>query len=123
MKINIEARLKNKVFLISMSVLLISIIYKVLSLFGIAPSVDENAILEVVSMMVDFLVLLGVVVDPTTKGINDSERAMTYFTENDVFKVLNGGTIIATSTAPTNVSGTLNSKERNTVDVNGVIFA
>ena len=84
MKINIEARVKNKVFLISMSVLLISIIYKVLSLFGIAPSVDENAVLEVVSMVIDFLVLLGVVVDPTTKGINDSERAMTYFTENDV---------------------------------------
>ena len=84
MKINIEARLKNKVFLISMSVLLISIIYKMLSLFGIAPSVDEHAILEVVSMVVDFLALLGVIVDPTTKGINDSERAMTYLTENDV---------------------------------------
>lgn len=84
MKINIEARLKNKVFLISMSVLLISIIYKVLSLFGIAPSIDENAVLEVVSMVVDFLALLGVVVDPTTKGINDSERAMTYLTEKDV---------------------------------------
>lgn len=84
MKINIQARLKNKIFLISMSVLLISIIYKVLSLFGIAPSVDENAILEVVSMVVDFLALLGVVVDPTTKGINDSERAMTYLTEDDI---------------------------------------
>ena len=84
MKIYIEARLKNKVFLISMSVLLISIIYKVLSLFGIAPSIDENAVLEVVSMVVDFLALLGVVVDPTTKGINDSERAMTYLTENDI---------------------------------------
>ena len=53
--------------------------------------------------------------------INCSE--MTIDTAKDVFKVLNGGTIIATSTAPTNVSGTLNSKERNTVDVNGVIFA
>lgn len=84
MKINIEARLKNKVFLISVSVLLISIIYKVLSLFGIAPSVDENAVLEVVSMVIDFLALLGVVVDPTTGGISDSARAMTYFTENDV---------------------------------------
>ena len=84
MKINIQARLKNKVFLVSISVLLVSIIYKVLSLFGIAPSVDENAVLEVVSMIIDFLALLGVVVDPTTKGINDSERALTYFTENDV---------------------------------------
>ena len=83
MKINIKARLKNKVFLVSVSVLALSIIYKVLSLFGIAPSVDENAVLEVVSMIIDFLALLGVVVDPTTTGLNDSERAMTYFTEND----------------------------------------
>ena len=48
---------------------------------------------------------------------------MTIDTAKDVFKVLNGGTIIATSTAPTNVSGTLNSKETNMVDVNGVIYA
>ena len=89
MKINIEARLKNKVFLISMSVLLISIIYKVLSLFGIAPSIDEHAILEVVSMVIDFLALLGVVVDPTTKGINDSERALTYGTDADVRNIEN----------------------------------
>lgn len=47
---------------------------------------------------------------------------MTIDNVKDVFKVLNGGTIIATSTAPTNVSGTLNSKERNTVDINGVIY-
>jgi phi LC3 family holin len=86
MKINIQARLKNKVFLISMSVLLISIIYKVLSLFGIAPSIDEHAILEVVSMVVDLLALLGVVVDPTTGGIGDSARALTYFKANDVRK-------------------------------------
>lgn len=47
---------------------------------------------------------------------------MTIDTAKDVFKVLNGGTIIATSTAPTNVSGTLNSKEANTLDGNGVIY-
>ncbi len=48
---------------------------------------------------------------------------MTIDTVKDVFKVLNGGTIIATSTSPTNVSGTLHSKTVNTVDVNGVIYA
>lgn len=84
MKINIEARMKNKVFIVSALMLLTSIVYEVLSLFGIAPSIDENAVIKVVSMMVDFLALLGVVVDPTTKGINDSERALTYFSENDV---------------------------------------
>lgn len=83
MKINIKARLKNKVFLVSVSVLALSIIYKVLSLFEFAPSIDESAALEVVSMIIDFLALLGVVVDPTTAGLKDSDRAMTYFTKND----------------------------------------
>ena len=48
---------------------------------------------------------------------------MTIDTVKDVFKVLNGGAIIATSTVPTNVSGALHSKTINTVDVNGVIYA
>ncbi len=48
---------------------------------------------------------------------------MTIDTVKDVFKVLNGGTIVGTSTTPTNVSGTLHSKTINTLDVNGVIYS
>lgn len=84
MKLNIKARLKNKTFLISMSVLIVSLVYRVLSLMDVFPSVSESEILELVSMAVNVLALVGVVVDPTTEGINDSERAMTYFTEKDV---------------------------------------
>lgn len=47
---------------------------------------------------------------------------MTIDNVKDVFKVLNGGTIIATSTSPTNVSGAVHSKTVNTVDVNGIIY-
>ena len=84
MKLNIKARLKNKTFLISISVLIVSLVYRVLSLMDVFPSVSESEILELVSMAVNVLALVGVVVDPTTEGINDSERAMTYFTEKDV---------------------------------------
>ena len=84
LKLNIKARLKNKTFLISMSVLVVSLVYRVLSLMDVFPSVSESEILELVSMAVNVLALVGVVVDPTTEGINDSERAMTYFTEKDV---------------------------------------
>ena len=34
-------------------------------------------------MAVNILALLGVVVDPTTKGICDSDRALTYYTDSD----------------------------------------
>lgn len=84
MKLNIKARLKNKTFLVSMSVLIVSLVYRVLSLMDVFPSVSESEILELVSMAVNVLALVGVVVDPTTEGINDSERAMTYFTEKDI---------------------------------------
>ena len=89
MKLNIKARLKNKTFLISIAVLMVALIYRVLSLFGVFPTVAENEILELIGMAVNILALVGVVVDPTTEGLNDSERAMTYFTENDV-RVLEG---------------------------------
>ncbi len=84
MKFNIKARLKNKTFLISISVLLIALIYRLLALFDVFPAVNENQILELVSMAVNILALVGVVVDPTTEGLSDSDRAMTYLTEKDI---------------------------------------
>jgi phi LC3 family holin len=35
-------------------------------------------VMEVVQLVIGVFVLLGIVVDPTTKGIDDSARAMTY---------------------------------------------
>ena len=87
MKINLKARLKNKTFLISTAVLTVSLIYKILSLFDIVPTVSESEIAEVITMAVDVLALMGVIVDPTTKGISDSDRAMTYYTDEDVREI------------------------------------
>lgn len=86
MKINIKARLKNKTFVISTAVLTVSLVYRILSLFGIFPEISESEIGEVINMMVNILALAGVVVDPTTEGVSDSERALTYCTEHDVRK-------------------------------------
>ncbi len=90
MKINFKARFKNKTFLVSASVLLVSLAYGLLSLFGVVPSVKEQQITELVTMVINVLALCGVVVDPTTKGFNDSERAMTYYTPYDERKVTEG---------------------------------
>lgn len=83
MKINIKARLKNKTFLISFSALVIAFAYQILSLFGVVPEINENEVVNVVSLVVNILACVGVVVDPTTDGMNDSDRAMTYFTDYD----------------------------------------
>lgn len=81
---NIKARLKNKMFVLSASALIVSFVYQVLSVFDIVPKITENEISGLITMAVNILAFLGVLVDPTTKGISDSERAMTYYTENDV---------------------------------------
>ncbi len=84
MKINIKARLKNKAFLMSVTALVVSFVYQTLSLFGVVPRIGEAAIIETIGMLINILAFIGVLVDPTTDGLSDSERAMTYCTDCDV---------------------------------------
>ena len=83
MKINWKARFKNKIFVVSLVTLIISVLYKVLALFEIVPNITESDVLEVFSYLVDVLSFVGVVVDPTTDGVSDSDRAMLYYTDYD----------------------------------------
>ena len=84
MKINIKARLKNKMFVLSASALVVSFVYQMLSAFDIVPKITENEVTGLITMLVNILAFLGVVVDPTTQGVSDSDRAMTYCTDCDV---------------------------------------
>ena len=83
MKINWKARFKNKVFLISFISLLIAFVYQLLGILDIVPSVSEENIVNGFTIVINILAAVGVVVDPTTAGINDSDRAMLYFTDYD----------------------------------------
>jgi len=78
-KINWIARFKNKTFLLSFFALIISFVYEVLSLFGIVPGVTENDVLQISYIFINILGVMGVIVDPTTAGFSDSERALTYY--------------------------------------------
>lgn len=84
MKINLKARFKNKTFLVSISALLISFVYHILALCGITTKTGETEMLELMGMVINMLAVMGVLVDPTTEGLSDSERALTYCTECDV---------------------------------------
>lgn len=77
-KINWKVRFKNPVFLTSFISLIVGFIYNVLALFDIFPAVTEELIMKIVGEVLTFLGLIGVVVDPTTQGLYDSERAMSY---------------------------------------------
>ena len=78
MKVNWKVRFKNKVWLSTFISLIVGFIFNVLKLFDIVPVVTENIIMSAVSQVLTFLGLIGVLVDPTTAGLSDSERAMGY---------------------------------------------
>lgn len=80
MKVNWKVRLKNKQFWVSIIPALALVVQAVFGVFGktIDLGTMVGKILAVVDAVFAVLVILGVVVDPTTYGINDSERAMTY---------------------------------------------
>lgn len=82
MKINWGVRIKNKVWLASIAALIVSFVYDFLAMFEIVPSVGEEWVMNVINTVLMLLSMLGVVVDPTTAGLSDSERALEYTEPN-----------------------------------------
>jgi phi LC3 family holin len=78
MRINWALRLKNKTTLIALITALIAFIYQVLGICGVVPAINQESIVQFAGLIVNLLVALGIVVDPTTAGVEDSSRAMSY---------------------------------------------
>ncbi len=78
MKINWKVRFKNKVWLASFISLIIGFIYSLLALFDVFPQITQNTVLQLLDQLLTFLGLIGVITDPTTAGLGDSNRAMSY---------------------------------------------
>ena len=78
MKINWKVRFKNKVWLGSFLSLVVGFIYSMLALFDVFPAVTQNLVVQLLNQVLTFLGLIGVIVDPTTAGLEDSDRAMGY---------------------------------------------
>ena len=78
MRINWKVCFKNKVWLGSFLSLIIGFVFSMLKCFDIYPAITENQIVNIVNQVLTFLGLVGVLVDPTTAGIGDSDRAMGY---------------------------------------------
>lgn len=78
MKINWKLRFKNPITLISLLTLLVELVYQIFAVFGIVPSISEHQVVQIGTVVINFLATLGILTDPTTKGLSDSERAMGY---------------------------------------------
>lgn len=85
MHINWKVRIKNKNFWIALIPALLLLIQVVASVFGFTLDLGElgNKLLAVVNAAFAVLSILGIVTDPTTKGISDSEQALTYTKPKD----------------------------------------
>lgn len=78
MKINFKLRLKNKVTLVALVAVIVPFIYQVLGIFDIVPKISEGDVEQFLGLLINFLAILGVVVDPTTAGMKDTDLAMAY---------------------------------------------
>lgn len=78
MSINWKVRIKNPVFWVTVIPSIVSLVYLALAAFGVTPSITENAFIDALLAVVGALTTVGVLVDPTTKGVSDSKQAMTY---------------------------------------------
>ena len=78
MKLNWKVRFKNKVWLGSFLSLIVGFVYSMLALFDVFPQVTQNLVVQLLNQVLTFLGLIGVIVDPTTVGLGDSERALGY---------------------------------------------
>ena len=78
MKINWKVRLQNKTWLLAMLAAIVAFAYQALSLLEIVPAVSQDQVTQLMGLVINILVALGIVVDPTTTGVTDSQQAMTY---------------------------------------------
>lgn len=80
MKINLIARIKNKSFWLSFIPAVLLLVQVVAAVFGYTLDLGDlgNRLLNVVNALFAVLCLLGIVVDPTTAGVSDSEEALSY---------------------------------------------
>lgn len=80
MKINWNVRLKNKNFWLALVPALALLFQAFADIFGIKLEFGQtiDKVLVFINVLFAFLVLVGIVNDPTTLGLSDSTRALDY---------------------------------------------
>lgn len=77
---NWKVRLKNKAFWMALIPAIVLSIQAVAAIFGYSLDLAElqDKIIAAIDALFAVAVIVGVCIDPTTEGISDSARAMTY---------------------------------------------
>lgn len=79
-KINWLVRVRNKAFWVAIIPAILLLIQAIANVFGLTIDLGDlgNNLIAVINAVFVVLSILGIVVDPTTNGVSDSERALTY---------------------------------------------
>ena len=80
MNINWKVRIKNRYFWLALIPAVLILVQAVASVFGYTLDLGAlgDKLIKVVDALFVVLAILGIVNDPTTQGITDSNLAMTY---------------------------------------------
>ena len=80
MSINWKVRLKNKAFWVAIIPADLLLVQQVCAVVGGQPDFGDlqAQLVAIVGTVFTLLAILGIVADPTTAGVGDSEQAMTY---------------------------------------------
>lgn len=80
MKINWKVRIKNKVFWVTLIPMVLLLAQQICGLFGVNLAITDlsDKLVAIVGTVFGVLGLIGIVADPTTNGVEDSNLAMTY---------------------------------------------
>ena len=80
MSINWKVRIKNKAFWLALIPADLLLVQQVYAVFGVQLDFGElqSQLVAIVGTVFTLLAILGIVADPTTAGVGDSEQAMGY---------------------------------------------
>ena len=78
MKINWKVRFKNKTWLVTFLLAVLAFVYQILGMFDVVPPITQDMATQLIAAVINILVAVGVVIDPTTSGASDSKQAMSY---------------------------------------------
>lgn len=80
MNINWKVRIKNKTFWLALIPAALLLIQSIAVIFGVELQINtlNDQLINMIEALFVVLAILGIVVDPTTDGVGDSEQAMQY---------------------------------------------
>ena len=80
MSINWKVRVRNKAFWVALIPALLLLVQQVCAVVGVQLDFGDlqAQLVAIVGTVFTLLAILGIVSDPTTAGVGDSEQAMTY---------------------------------------------